>query len=134
MASNCTENAPLSARQEAAALALARGCTTAEAAEESGAAKRTILAWSATLPAFRRRVQALRGEMTGQALGRMVNNMNQAAEKLRSLLEAESETVRLGAARSILELGIKFRETVELEERVAELEARVAAKEQEKAR
>jgi hypothetical protein len=48
--------------------------------------------------------------------------MADAAAKLRELLTAESETVRLGAARALLELGVKLREGVELEQRVADLE------------
>jgi hypothetical protein len=37
--------------------------------------------------------------------------------------EAKSESVRLYAARSVLELGVKLRESVELEERLSALEA-----------
>ena len=65
--------------------------------------------------------------MDAQASGALPDAMTEATTTLRALLAAESETARLGAARSILELGIKVRETVELEERIAELEARVAA-------
>ena len=52
--------------------------------------------------------------------------MSAAAKALRELLACESPAVRLGAARSILELGVKIREAVELEERVGVLEARLA--------
>jgi hypothetical protein len=40
-----------------------------------------------------------------------------------ALLTAQSESVRLGAARSILELGSKLRDNVEFGERLAALEA-----------
>jgi hypothetical protein len=40
-----------------------------------------------------------------------------------ALLRAKSRSVRLGAARAILELGTKLRESVELEQRIAALEA-----------
>jgi hypothetical protein len=44
--------------------------------------------------------------------------MTSAADTLRGLLDAaNSGTVRLGAARALLELGPKLRESVELEER-----------------
>jgi hypothetical protein len=62
--------------------------------------------------------------MVERALGRLSDGMCEAAEKLRELLGARSEAVRLGAARSLLELGVKLRESVELERRVSELEAR----------
>jgi hypothetical protein len=53
--------------------------------------------------------------------------MVEAADTLRQLArKGSSESVRLGAARSILEFGVKLRDSVEMEERVAELEQRVA--------
>ena len=42
------------------------------------------------------------------------------------LLDGRAETVRLGAARAILELGLKAREVVELQERVAGLEKQLS--------
>jgi hypothetical protein len=55
----------------------------------------------------------------------MADGMADAAAVLRKLLAAESESVRLGAARSILELGNKLREAVEWEERLAALEQHI---------
>jgi HEAT repeat protein len=57
----------------------------------------------------------------------MADGMAEAADMLRQLLAAKSENVRLGAARSLLELGVKLREAVELEERVRLLEEQAAA-------
>ena len=37
----------------------------------------------------------------------------------------QAESVRLGAARSLLDLGVKLREAVEIECRLAELEERI---------
>jgi hypothetical protein len=114
----------LTPRQEAAALALAKGCTVLVAARESGAAERTIKLWTATLPAFTRRITELRSEMTSRALGRLVDDMASAADTLGYLArKGKSETVRLGAARAVLELGQKLRENIELEQRIAVLEA-----------
>jgi hypothetical protein len=123
-AANGRESGPLSPKQEAAALALARGCTLHGAAEESGAGERTIRTWTATVPAFTRHIAQLRAEMTSLALGRMVEGMASAADTLGYLCRrGKSEQVRLGAARALIELGTKLRETVELEERIAALEA-----------
>lgn len=113
----------LNPKQEAAALALSAGLTVGEAARRSGAGERTIKTWTATCPAFARRVTQLRSEMTGRALGRLVDGMAFAADALRKLLTAKSESVRLSAARAVLELGTKLRESVELEERIAALES-----------
>jgi hypothetical protein len=114
-------------RQEAVALGLASGLSLAAAARKAKVGVPTAKRWSATLPAFRRRAQELRAEMTSQALGRMAAGMSEAADVLRGLLAAEAESIRLGAARSLLDLGLKLREAVELESRLAELERRDAA-------
>ena len=53
--------------------------------------------------------------MVSTALGRMADGMAEAADVLRGLLNAESESVRLGAARSLMELGAKLRESTGLE-------------------
>lgn len=112
-------------KQEAAALALAAGHTLREASRASGAGERTIKTWTATLPAFTKRVSELRAEMTGRALGRLADNMASAAETLGYLSrKGKSEMVRLSAARAVLELGARLRESVELEERLAALEGR----------
>ena len=106
---------------EALALALATGQTLRGAAAANGIGERAATRRMAD-PAFRRRVGELRGEMVSRALGRMADGMADAADKLRELLAAESESVRLGAARALLELGTKLRESVELADRVDELE------------
>jgi hypothetical protein len=103
------------------ALALAAGKTARDAAEQVGVGERTAARRLAD-PAFRARVAALRGEMVSRALGRTADGMNEAADTLRGLLKATSETVQLGAARTLLELGVKLRESVEQEERLRALE------------
>ena len=108
---------------DALLLALAAGKTVRDAAVAAGVGERTATRrWSD--PTFRRRVAELRGEMVGRALGRMADGMAEAADVLRKLLAAESESVRLGACRTMLELGVKLRDSVELEERFTELERR----------
>jgi hypothetical protein len=110
-------------KADALALALAAGDSITEAAGKAAVSERTAYRRLAD-PAFCQRIQILRGEMIGRALGRMADAMTDAADVLRGLLRAEAESVRLGAARSLLDLGIKVREAVELEARLAALEAR----------
>jgi hypothetical protein len=118
-------NGRLTPKQEAVALLLASGRSEDEAAERARCGSRTIRKWLHGQPAFPRRVAALRAAMTSQALGRLTAAMSRAADTLDTLASsAESETVRLGAARSVIELAVRLRETVELEERVAALEQR----------
>jgi hypothetical protein len=67
--------------------------------------------------------------MVGRALGKLADGMADAGDVLRALLGAEiPPAVRLGACRTMLELGTKLRESVELESRLAALEATAAGK------
>jgi hypothetical protein len=110
---------------EVLALALASGQTLRDAAAATGIGERTATRRCVDT-AFRRRVAELRGDMVQRALGRMADGMAEAADKLRQLLAADSESVRLGAARALLELGVKLRESVELAERLDALERLMA--------
>ena len=108
---------------EALALALATGQTLRAAAEATGVGERTATRRWAD-PAFRHRVAELRGEMVVRGCGRLADAMVAAADVLRALLDAGTPpAVRLGAARALLELGTKLRESVELEARLVDLEA-----------
>ncbi len=112
----------LSPKQERAALLLASGKSQAEAAKECGAGTRTIRTW-VSQPDFSRRVSEIRFQLTNQALGMLVDGMTSAASTLGYLTrKGKSEMCRLSAARAILEMGTRLRETVELEERILALE------------
>jgi transposase-like protein len=109
---------------EALALALASGQTVRDAAAAVGIAERTATRrWADA--AFRRHVAELRGEMATRALGRLADGMGEAASTLRELLaDSTPPAVRLGAARCLLELGVKLREAIDLEQRLTAVEAR----------
>lgn len=111
---------------DALALALARGATLRDAAAEVGIGERTATRRWAD-PGFRGRVAEFRQDMVARCLGRMADGMAGAADTLRKLLSANSEPVRLGAARAMLELGVKVRDSVELGERLDELEGLLSA-------
>jgi hypothetical protein len=105
-------------------LALACGDTVQAAAQTAGVSERTAYR-RLTDPGTRRRVGELRADMVQRTLGKQADSAAEAADTLRKLLTAESDTARLGAARSILELGTKLRESVELEEQLAALEGQL---------
>jgi hypothetical protein len=107
---------------EALALALAAGQTLRDAAATAGVTEMTAYRrWKN--PAFRQRVAELRLDMISQAVGKLADNMAESADVLRKLLaEDVKATVRLGAARANLELGVKLHESVELDARLAALE------------
>jgi HEAT repeat protein len=113
-------------RRLAVTLALARGLSQQAAAAECGSSERTVSRWMAQ-PAFRQEVSRLRGDLIGAAVGRLAGAMTEAADTLYQLLKAESETVRRGAARDLLELGLRGRQVSELEDRLADLERLAAA-------
>ena len=118
-----TSRNELQPKQESAALALASGANLDEAARQSGAGMSTIKTWMYTQPAFNQRVNDLRAEMTRQALGKLVENMTSAADTLGYLSrKSKSESIRLRASQAIIELGVKLRDSVELEARIAALE------------
>jgi hypothetical protein len=126
---NDTEPGALTPRQEAVALGVASGLSLAGAARKAKVGVPTAKHWSSALPAFRRRVKELRAEMTARAMGRLMDGMVSAADTLGYLSRTgKSEMVRLSAARAILELGTKLRESVELEERLQTLEVQLTEK------
>ena len=113
------------ASDEKLLLALACGATVENAARSAGVSERTAYRRLGD-PAFQGAVKKARAEMVQRALGRLSDSATAAADALRRLLHAEAESVRLGAARSILELGTKLRDAAELEERLRALEERAA--------
>jgi HEAT repeat protein len=105
--------------------ALACGGTVEAAAKAAGVSEATVYR-RLREPAFRQRVAEARDEMVSRAVARLSATSTLAADTLRELLKARSETVRLGAARAVLELGSKLREQEDLTERVAALEAHLS--------
>jgi len=116
---------------ETLALALARGLTLAAAAAEAHVSERTAQRRAADRE-FADRVVELRARLVETALGQLADGMAEAASTLRALLRADSESVRLGAARVLLEMALKVRDQTETESRLAALEQRFAG--QDKAR
>jgi hypothetical protein len=102
--------------------ALACGATVESAARQAGVSESTAYRRLAD-PAFGRQLQATRADMIQRTAGALTAA---ATEAVRTLLELQKAVappaVRLGAARSVLEIGIKLREAADLEERLSALE------------
>ena len=109
----------------AAALALASGLTQTEAAKKVGIGERTLRRWLKQ-DDFRQTVAAAKAEMVSRAVAMLADASTEAAATLRRLLQADSESVRLNAAKAVIELGIKLRESEELAKRVKQLEETIA--------
>ncbi len=106
--------------------ALAGGATVQDAASSAGIAARTAYR-RLKEPEFRRQVDEARAALIGQAIARLSAASTDAVSTLKDLLTAESETVRLGAAKAILDLGLRLRGHEDLAERVAALEGQLGA-------
>lgn len=101
---------------------MATGRPLADVAAEAGVSERTVQRRMAK-PEFQRKVSDLRWQMMKDLSGRLSQVSGKAMERLQSLLEADSENVRLGAARSILDQTLRVREAVDFEGRLQEVEA-----------
>ncbi|MCC7425043.1 MAG: hypothetical protein IT428_32640 [Planctomycetaceae bacterium] len=100
---------------------LAGGKTVAEAAAVAGIGERTVYR-RLNDPAFRKCLSDARSAFVEQALAKLAGASGRAVATLVTLLDAEADSIKLGAARSILDAGLKLREAVELEDRIRRLE------------
>ena len=107
------------------ALALASGMSVPAAAAEAQVCERTVRRRLKN-PAFRRLVARLRGQMLEAALGRLAENMTRAADKVARLVDSGNEAVALRAARTLMTVGLRLRDSVELADRVHEMERDLA--------
>ena len=72
---------------------------------------------------FRRRLSNLRTRILSESVGKLTAASTTAVRTLEKLMKsAESETVRLGAARAILDRSVSMRESLELAERLERVE------------
>jgi hypothetical protein len=110
-------------------LALACGASLENAARQAGVSESTAYRRMAD-PEFTRQLQAMRADMVQRTAGALTAAATEAVRTLLDLLKPPAPSAaRLGAARSVLEIGVKLRETAELEVRLAALEEQLAADE-----
>jgi hypothetical protein len=107
--------------------ALACGATVENAARKAGVGVRTVYRRLANA-GFRRQLQELRTEMMQRTAG-MLTGAGMGSVKV--LVDLQTDVamppgVRRRSARDVLELGLKFREAAELEQRLAAVETRLA--------
>jgi hypothetical protein len=109
--------------------ALACGATVEAAARQAGVSERTAYRRLADRD-FRRRLQGVRADFVQRTAGTLTAAATEAVRTLLELLKAPAAAaVRLGAARAVLEIGLRLREVADLEERLAALEERLDASE-----
>jgi hypothetical protein len=111
-----------SPKQERVALLIAAGRSIKAAAVETKCGERTAHEWLED-SRYRLLISRFRRRMIDRAIGLLTRSTNKAVSTLRKLLESENENVRLRAALGIIDATVRLREHVELEERIAALEA-----------
>jgi hypothetical protein len=101
---------------------LAAGLTAAEAAKAAGVSERTVRRRLSD-PEFVAKIEAARREVLHRAVAKVSGGAVSAADTLVTLLRpTERPTVRLGAAKAVLDFGIRLRTEVELSDRLKAIE------------
>jgi hypothetical protein len=101
--------------------ALASGATMEAAAKQAGVSVRTVSRRMAE-PGFKAEIDQARADLIERAVSVLAGISSAAVVTLGQLLKSDRDSVRLGAARSVLELTIKLREHSEFEQRLAAME------------
>lgn len=121
--SETSQNETLSPRQERVAACLASGQTVAAASRGCKVGPATVWTWMRQ-QAFKARIAELRTDLTDRAIGRLADMMaGTAADALRKLLDAKSESVRLESVKAVYELFVNVTNAAELKARIEQLEA-----------
>jgi hypothetical protein len=108
-------------------LALACGATIENAARSAGISESTAFRRLAD-PDFKRQLYDIRADMVQRTAAMLTAAGGEAVKTLLALQkESVPHATRLGAARAVLELGVKLRETAELEQRVLAVEQHLRA-------
>jgi hypothetical protein len=118
---------PIKKGDEPLLLALACGATVEAAARQFELSERTVYRRLKDA-AFQARLKQVRSDMVRRSAGLLSAASGEAVRTLLALMkDTAPPATRLGAAKAVLELGMKIRELAELEAEVRELEEKVAA-------
>ena len=101
---------------------LAAGRSNADAARLSGISVRTVNRRMADSD-FRQRLDVRRAEMFERGAARMADLVSRSIDTLSELMEqSKSESIRLSAAKSVIDGAVRLRELISIESRLAEME------------
>jgi hypothetical protein len=105
--------------------AIAKGATVAQAALQAGLSERTAYR-RLQQPEFQERIDALQDDMVQRAAAVLTAAAYEGIHSLVALQDPSTPpAVRRGAARDILEMGLRLREAANLEKRLVALENRI---------
>lgn len=124
-----TPRIKLTKHEERVALMLASGVARAEIGKQIGKSVWTVNRL-AIQPNIRAEVDAIRGAAIEAGLGKLCEACSRAADEIVRIITSGSnqDSVRLGAARLIIESAVKVRDAVELTRRIEVLEAAQAGR------
>lgn len=108
------------AQDELITTALASGASYEKAGEVAGCSGRTV-ARRMDNAEFARQVSRRRGERVVAAAGQLTSLSDEAIEAIRGCLVDEDPRVRLAAAKALLDLAVKFRNSHDLEVEIDEI-------------
>jgi len=111
------------------ALALASGVSIADASAQTGVGRTTIYR-KLENPAFGRQVAEYRDRLIATALGRVADAMTRGADVLAQMLDSPKDHIRIRAARALISLGLRLRESVDLTARMREVELELARRQE----
>jgi hypothetical protein len=112
---------------EAFLTALACGATVENAAVKTGIGRRTAHRRLQD-PDFQRRLSEIKSAMVRRATDMLTAASLESVKTLLALQDPKTPAaVRLGAARSVLEIGVRLRDSGDLNERIEALENQLAA-------
>lgn len=109
---------------EKAIAALLTAPSVEKAAKAAGLSKATLLRWMQEA-AFQQAYREARRRVVEATIGRLQSVTAEAVKALHAALTCTTPTVRVSAARAILEFSFRSVELMDLEERLAALEQRV---------
>jgi len=113
-------------QKAALALAIAAGRTVKAWAREHDVARRTAYSWARS-PDVKEQVRRIRRRAVDRVIGRLSRHAAAAADRIAHLADsAQSESVQLHAARAVLAELMAVSNYSALEERLTELERRIA--------
>lgn len=120
----------LTPEQVRAINALAAGATYVEAARAAGRSVRTLQAWRANNLAFQEALSGIDGKILDETAHRLISASLDAVECLCDVTRDKKipPSVRVNAAKAILELSLKLRDNLTYEALLTELEAQLRLK------
>jgi hypothetical protein len=109
--------------RERAIVELLSGRSFTAAARKAGINERTLRKWASEDDDFKAELRAAQTALFEAGMSRVLGMTTRAVDTLADLLDqGQPPTVRLGAARSILELGVHKHDADDIEKRLGEIE------------